>query len=529
MANRTIVTEHGSSTLQNPNSETPIFTELTESSLLKMSRLIAESLNDFDKSTLQVRHSELTSKIKGNSDAIIDVNSKIFDLSVRLSEIEKENAFLKQELADKDKKDLILRTDFKKHTELAERRNMSAKHLTDFMLFQLSQREQRERNHTVLIHNFQAPPSEVGTVDDEMIFRVLIKPVLDDAKIKGELKFVPDEMLSIIEHSHPSPAKREASIPTYRFVFFSRRLMEVFLSSKNAHIDRLNKETALPVNPTYAQASKHVNHALRVGRDLSHLNRRTMWSLYRSPLVKACKVRRLGVCFKLFDGSDRWHQVENPFARNILSMTKPIPPVSSIITETHSFNPLIFEDVDVLPPSVDVLIPGGAQPSFVGVQPPPISGAQLPLSAQPPTVGAQPPTDGVLPPSDGAQPPTDGAQPSTAGVQPPTDGAQPSTAGVQLPVDGRPPAGGLPPAGVQPHDDSAQSPEIVSSAGDLARAIIAAQAESPSIPRRQDGKRPPPESPDLKPGPKKANNPQLSPMERRSQRAQHKNKNKKHR
>ncbi len=67
-----------------------------------------------------------------------------------------------------------------------------------------------------------------------------------------------------------------------------------------------------------------------------------MWRLYKNPLIKACKIRRLLVTFKLVNSAE-WFDVVNPYASTLVGLTVPIP-VDKIMAAER--NPLIFEESD---------------------------------------------------------------------------------------------------------------------------------------------------------------------------------------
>ena len=452
-------------------SETTIISDLSDATMVKMSSLILEALNVFDASTLQVRHSSLNAKIDGNIAKINDVNVNISALSDRLSEVEKENTRLKQELANKDAKVDKIRADFKSHTDVSARHRNNYQHIHDLTLFQLSQREQRERNRTIKVINFQ----HSSPVNDVLIYETLIRPTLQAALDQGNLRFLPDEMDSVIEYCHPLKERSDGLIQTWHFVFFSRSVLDIYMSHKWPVLDKLNEENKLPAQASYADTTKHIpNRTIKVSRDMSLLNRQTMTALYRSPLVKACKLRNVKVCFQLVDGSKRWFPVENPFSDDIIGMMRPIPTISKIYRDERYPNPLIYEDGDDEVPDDD---PSVVIPAATHTVASPVVPVDASLTNAPAVVSAvAPPVAPVIPAAAGVH--------STASAAP-TD----------------------------------LDPEISAQASALAKSLLAAQANSPKPP----GKRPAAFSPIDKPGAKKVQ-PPLSPMERRSMRAQHKNK-----
>jgi hypothetical protein len=81
------------------------------------------------------------------------------------------------------------------------------------------------------------------------------------------------------------------------------------------------------------------------------LNGQVMYALYRHPLVLKCKLRKLNVAFML-KNTNKWIDIRNPFATDLLSMTIPMTPIPEILCEARGKNPLIYEEE----PSDDVTI-----------------------------------------------------------------------------------------------------------------------------------------------------------------------------
>ncbi|MCP3662135.1 MAG: hypothetical protein GY696_06505, partial [Gammaproteobacteria bacterium] len=205
-------------------------------------------------------------------------------------------------------------------------------------MFQLNQREQRSRQRTLRVFNFQAGEAAVSS---QTIFELLLKPTLLLAKQHNKLRFVPDHLEELCETAHEVPKRNQPDV--YHFVFFSRFALNAFLEFKLDVIKELNSKSALDNNPSYAGVLKHhTDRPIRASRDLSPLNRRIMWRLYKNPLVKACKIRKLSVAFKLVN-SVEWFDVVNPYANTLVGLTIPIP-VDQIMAAER--NPLIFEETD---------------------------------------------------------------------------------------------------------------------------------------------------------------------------------------
>ncbi|MCP3667631.1 MAG: hypothetical protein GY696_34925 [Gammaproteobacteria bacterium] len=152
---------------------------------------------------------------------------------------------------------------------------------------------------------------------------------------------MPDHLEELCETAHEVPKHNQPDV--YHFVFFSRFALNAFLEFKFDIIKELNSKSALDSNPSYVGILKHhTDRPIRASRDLSPLNRRIMWRLYKNPLVKACKIRKLSVAFKLVNSAE-WFDVLNPYASTLVGLTIPIP-VDQIMAAER--NPLIFEETD---------------------------------------------------------------------------------------------------------------------------------------------------------------------------------------
>lgn len=325
-----------SSTKTTP-SDTTTVSDFTDSAMIKMSKLIATAISDFDKNTLQVRHKNIEDKINENSASLTDVYSQISDLKSRLAIVENENNSLKKKITESE-------TNHKVHVAKTETNRKCDEKLHNHYLFQLSMREQRQKLHSIKVVNFQRP-SHNGPIDDVLIYKLLIRPVLLQELEKGNLSYVPDNMNSIIEFSHPLGVTKNGELPSYVFRFYSRVLMYSFMYNHYEKLKELSDQAkALPVSATFADAAKFVpNKPMRVSYLLSTLNGQVMYSLYRHPLVLKCKLRKLNVAFML-KNTNKWIDIRNPFASDLLAMTLPMSPIPEILREARGTNPLIYEE-----------------------------------------------------------------------------------------------------------------------------------------------------------------------------------------
>ena len=316
------------------NSHGTILSELSDKSMSSIKTMIIEALSAFD-SKQQERHKVIENNITANATAISSVNSQIEVLNNRLAAAENENLRLQQLI---DKKISESSVKIKTHVDKSDSYRKNDRKLTDFLMFQLNLREQRSRQRTLRVFNFQAGEAAVSS---QSIFELLLKPTLLLAKQQNKLRFVPDNLDELCETAHEVPKRNQPD--EYLFVFYSRFALNAFLEFKFDVIKELNSKSALDSNPSYAGVLKHhTDRPIRASRDLSPLNRRIMWRLYKNPLIKSCKIRRLSVAFKLVNSTE-WFDVVNPYASTLVGLTVPIP-VDKIMAAER--NPLIFEESD---------------------------------------------------------------------------------------------------------------------------------------------------------------------------------------
>lgn len=332
-----------SSTASNNLVTQNLVSDISESACSKIRDMILQSIRDYDKEILQVRHKTIETNCQESSAAITEIRTQISDLSSRLAKAEKDNKELKKVNNDMAIKLESQKDDLRLHTELAESRYNSDRKLHEHHLFQTSQREQRARLHSIKIHNFQRP-SHDGPITDDLVYHLLIDPVLRDAKARGKLRYLPSHQDEIIEKSHILKSDSNA-VPSFIFCFYSRNILFAFMLNKRKQVELLKKEAeTLPPSASYASAAKFKPGLhLRCSHSLSPLNSKTMFFLYRHPLVSKCKVAQLQVAFML-KRTKTWFLVRNPFAQDLLSMSLPMPTYPEIVHDIRSSNPLIFEN-----------------------------------------------------------------------------------------------------------------------------------------------------------------------------------------
>ncbi len=475
---------------------TPVISDLSDSALQKMSQLITASLSEFDTKVLQVRHNQINLKVIENSAAITNVNSQIEVLNSRLTAAENENVRLHEII---DQKNLEINVKLQAHMDKTDRRRDNDQILMDHSLFQLSKREQRSRQHTIKVTNFQQGNRE-NPVDANLIFTELIHPVLMEAKNNNRLRFVPDHIDSVCSYFHDIPNDQGPS--SWHFVFYSRYTIDAFMAFKNEKVNELNNNNAPPTNASYANVTSHTpNRLIRVSRDLSPMNRQIMYVLYKHKLVKACKIRRLGVAFQLVN-SNVWYDVLDPFAPTLLGMTKPLTPISKILKEDRYPNPLIYqEDEEVraatatsrrrseAAPTHNAIAPSTASPTALA------EAAALTITVSRPAQHAPTGPPAAISLSDSTA--------TAANITPSHQTATAAPIGPAAPITT---PEEFPSITADDTIDQATSDEATA----LAKAILDAQTPRPRSDKRQAS-----ESPTDKPGAKKCLQPQLSPMDRR--------------
>ena len=152
-------------------------------------------------------------------------------------------------------------------------------------------KEQRGRNRTFRLHGrktakFNSRQSMKDTYD------LVILPAFEKAVIAGDLESVPT-LRECGEYGHPLKARDDGSVPSIIFKFISRHLFNIFLHHSRDVTDELNK--SLPDS-----------NKLRVGRDLSYLNRKTMSTLFRHNMVKNCRLSGTVVQYCLKSDEQVW-------------------------------------------------------------------------------------------------------------------------------------------------------------------------------------------------------------------------------
>lgn len=229
-------------------------------------------------------------------------------------------------------------------------------------------REQRARSWSVRIHSWvnystnvqedkqdTAPEIIVTQVEEDtsttiqpdknrkadsvetQIFNKLIRPTLQLAVDREELKYIPSRMEDIIDVGHKI-AGPKGFPPSYIFCFLKRPLLYAFMRNRHDILKTINEDNQ-KANPTLRdRITNGAARICRAGADLTPLNRAVLTFLHNEKQVMWSKVSGDKIIFKTHEEPDRWQLCINPFARSLQEMT--LPPVDLNAFLRNSYNPL---------------------------------------------------------------------------------------------------------------------------------------------------------------------------------------------
>lgn len=181
-------------------------------------------------------------------------------------------------------------------------------------------REQRLRKKTFRLHGKKFNGTNSRQCIQEM-YDFLIYPCYSRAMADGVLSAIPD-VGCVGEYSHPLKQRKADEPASVIFKFQSRTYFEIFMNYARVYIDELNNQLG-------TGAKK-----MRVGLDLTHLNRRAMSSLMENNAVDKVRLGAHTVQFKLKSDPQKWLSVFNPLASTICEMQKKlINPLLSVDAE----------------------------------------------------------------------------------------------------------------------------------------------------------------------------------------------------
>ncbi len=129
-------------------------------------------------------------------------------------------------------------------------------------------------------------------------------PALKKALEKGELRFLPSEMDQIIEVAHKSGGA-PGQPPSYLFRFYSRPVLYAMLRHKVDPLNALNKAN-MEANPSLKDRITNGSYReVRIGCDLTSLNRSILTFLHRQSEVHFAKVSGDKLIFQLHNKPNR--------------------------------------------------------------------------------------------------------------------------------------------------------------------------------------------------------------------------------
>lgn len=168
-------------------------------------------------------------------------------------------------------------------------------------------REQRGRSKTFRLHNHRTEASTAPTsMSDTYDFVVL--PAFNKAFACGDLDQVPS-LATCAEYGHPLRPRSTTDIPSIIFRFTSRFYFNIFMKYGREVIDEMNQ-------------TRGPSERVRIGRDLSFLNRRVMSYLTTHNLTDKVRMSGTVIQFTMRAEPDKWLKVEDPTAESIADMKR---------------------------------------------------------------------------------------------------------------------------------------------------------------------------------------------------------------
>ncbi len=231
---------------------------------------------------------------------------------------------------------VAVETEVKMIKELQSEKNRCDEFLNYHHLIAGVQREQRAREWSLRLYDFQSPWSD-RELDGEGIYQEVFRPVLQKVIESGEPSY-PTDYFSVIERAHPL-APRSKGITPWIFRFHSRKCLFDFMLNKRSHMEALAKKAA---DKSLWKSSSAVKFdpkkRCRVAHDLAPINRRTMTFLHQTNIAFKCKTTSVGVSFKPKGVKSGWVQVTNPFSPTLEGLVTPLPQISSLLTAKSIIN-----------------------------------------------------------------------------------------------------------------------------------------------------------------------------------------------
>ena len=253
-----------------------------------------------------------------------------------------------------------------------EDRMMTMEKLQLHHLLKSNTREQRSRAWSLKIHNYINYSDSLPDVDQDLaevatgtgsssgegggqqtrkifgleevkIFKTILLPALQKALAKGEIRYLPSEMDQIVETAHKSGGA-PGQPPSYLFRFYSRPVLYALLRNKFDALDALNKAN-LEANPSLKDRIKNGSYReVRIGCDLTSLNRSILTFLHKQDAVKLAKVSGDKLIFQLHAEPNRWRTVLNPYATSIFGLSQPPADVNHYVSSIFTDFPPYLQD-----------------------------------------------------------------------------------------------------------------------------------------------------------------------------------------
>lgn len=249
--------------------------------------------------------SELTSSLNENTNKTVNHSVDVLQASIvaKVSQVEE------------DVKSLSL--DFHEHTKLSADSLEKLSERIDFLetsaLFSAIHQNEKDQRARIKSFRLHGKKSLSKNSKDSMleIYDFIIKPSFSRAVELGELSAVPT-LESCGAYAHPLKSSNDNLPPALLFKFQTRYQIETFMKHARTVCSTLN------------DARPKDDPPLRVGPDLTSINRRVMTNLYDTPDVDKVRLGSHGVQFTLKSSPTSWLQVYNPFGSCIFEYQKKV-------------------------------------------------------------------------------------------------------------------------------------------------------------------------------------------------------------
>lgn len=207
--------------------------------------------------------------------------------------------------------------DFEEHvkltTETFKKLNNRIDQLESAALFNSIQQNVKEQRYRAKSFRLHAKKSTSTNSKDALkeIYDFIIVPSFSRALEKKEISAIPD-LSACGAYAHPLKARKEGDCPSLLFKFCTRYQHEVFMRHAREVCTSINAARQPGVNP------------IRVGPDLTSVNRRVMSNLIENTDVGKVRLGSQGIQFTLASTPTKWLNVSNPFASCVADYQKRI-------------------------------------------------------------------------------------------------------------------------------------------------------------------------------------------------------------